>query len=323
MTRLAAVDIGSLTVRLAVAEAGAPGKFQVVLHRREITGLGREVDASGALGQADQDRTLKALEGFARDMAAQVVDKGQAVATQAVRQAQNGQEFLEAAAKVLNLPALLLTPEEEARFTLAGVLSTLDPKYSEAGPLLVFDLGGGSLEFILIRPGEEPVVAGLPLGVLSVSRTRPLGDPPQAFIVDDLKREMRRAVQDFYQRYFRKFVENPPLLVGTAGTVTTLAAMALEMDEYDPQRVNNYFAPGAGGRHGGGAQPVAGKETGLDPRPRTRQGRGHSSRSPHRPGHPGHRGPGSSGVRGRRAAGGGAGGAGPVTQDYFLTNKPR
>jgi exopolyphosphatase / guanosine-5'-triphosphate,3'-diphosphate pyrophosphatase len=210
MTRIAAVDIGSLTVRLAVAEAAAPGKFQVLLHRREITGLGREVDATGALSQADQDRTLKALEGFAREMAAQGVDKGQAVATQAVRQAQNGQEFLEAAAKVLNLPVRLLTPEEEARLTLSGVLSALDPKYAEAGPLLVFDLGGGSSEFILVRPGQEPIFAGLPLGVLSVSRARPLGDPPQPFRVDDLKREMRRAVQDFYQRQFRKFLENLP-----------------------------------------------------------------------------------------------------------------
>lgn len=241
MTRLAAVDIGSLTVRLAVAEAAAPGEFRVVLHRREITGLGREVVASGELGQADQDRTLKALEGFARDLTAQGVDKGQAVATQAVRQAQNGREFLEAAGKVLNLPVRLLTPEEEARLTLAGVLSALDPKYREAGPFLVFDLGGGSLEFILVRPGQEPILAGLPLGVLSVSRTRPLGDPPQPFRVDDLKRELRRAVQDFYQRQFRNFLEKPPLLVGTAGTVTTLAAMAQEMTEYDPKRVNNYI----------------------------------------------------------------------------------
>jgi exopolyphosphatase / guanosine-5'-triphosphate,3'-diphosphate pyrophosphatase len=243
MTPIAAVDIGSLTVRLAVAEAAAPGTFQVVQHRREITGLGREVDASGALSPADQDLTLKALEGFAREMAAQGVASGQAVATQAVRQAQNGREFLDAAAKVLNLPVRLLSPEEEARLTLAGVLSALDPKYVEAGPVLVFDLGGGSLEFILLRPGQELVLAGLPLGVLSVSRTRPLGDPPQPFRVDDLKRELRRAVQDFYQRRFRTFVETPPVLVGTAGTVTTLAAMALEMDEYDPQRVNNYILP--------------------------------------------------------------------------------
>lgn len=241
MTRIAAVDIGSLTVRLAVAEVAEPGKFQVVLHRREITGLGREVDATGALSQADQDRTLEALEGFAREMAAQGVDQGQAVATQAVRQAHNGQEFLQAAQKVLNLPVRLLTPEEEARFTLSGVLSVLDPKYGEAGPLLVFDLGGGSLECILVRPGQEPVFGGLPLGVLSVSRAKPLGDPPQPLRVEDLKRELRRAFQDFYQRQFKKFVENSPVLVGTAGTVTTLAAMAQEMAEYDPQRVNNYI----------------------------------------------------------------------------------
>jgi exopolyphosphatase/guanosine-5'-triphosphate,3'-diphosphate pyrophosphatase len=240
MTRIAAVDIGSLTVRLALAEVAAPGKFQVLLHRREITALGREVDATGELGRADQDRTLTALEGFAREMAAQGVDKGQAVATQAVRQARHGQDFLQAAEKVLNLPVRLLAPEEEARLTLSGVLSALDPKYPAAGPLMVFDVGGGSSEFILVRPEQEPILAGLPLGVLSVSQARPLGDPPQSFRVDDLKRELRRAVQDFYQRHFRKFVDTSPLVVGTAGTVTTLAAMAQEMTAYDPQRVNNY-----------------------------------------------------------------------------------
>jgi exopolyphosphatase/guanosine-5'-triphosphate,3'-diphosphate pyrophosphatase len=241
MARIAAVDLGSLTVRLAVAEVVEPGRFQVILHLREITSLGREVAETGVLSRADQDRTLAALRGFAREIVARGVTRSQGVATQAVRQAQNGQEFLQEAAGVLNIPLRLLSPEEEAHLTLQGVRSALDPKYLDDGPLLVFDVGGGSSEFILVEAGREPVFAGLPLGVLSVSRARPLGDPPHPHKVEDLKRELRRTLQNLYQPRFGVLLEKSPLLVGTAGSVTTLAAMAQEMSEYDPQRVNNFI----------------------------------------------------------------------------------
>jgi exopolyphosphatase/guanosine-5'-triphosphate,3'-diphosphate pyrophosphatase len=174
-------------------------------------------------------------------MASRKVARGQAVATQAVRQAHNGKEFLRAAQEVLPMPVRVLAPAEEAHLTMQGVLSALDPKYLEAGPVLIFDLGGGSSEFMLVRPQGEPLFDGLPLGVLSVSRARPLGDPPQPHKVEDLKRELRRALQNFYQPKFGVQLAQPPLLVGTAGSVTTLAAIAQDMAEYDPQRINNYI----------------------------------------------------------------------------------
>lgn len=240
MTYIAAVDLGSLTVRLAVAEVEEPGKFRVILHRRAITGLGREVATTGRLDQADQDRTLEALRVFAQEMSNLEVTRGQAVATQAVRQAYNGEEFLRAAQEVLPVPLRLLAPEEEAHLTMQGVLSALDPKYRDAGPILIFDVGGGSSEFVLVQPGAEPRFAGLPLGVLSITRARPLGDPPQRHRVEDLKRELRRALLNFYPHYFGVLLSKPPILVGTAGSATTLAAMDQDMREYDPQRINNY-----------------------------------------------------------------------------------
>jgi exopolyphosphatase/guanosine-5'-triphosphate,3'-diphosphate pyrophosphatase len=241
MTRIAAVDIGSLTVRLAVAEALGPGRFQVIWHHREVTGLGREVAETGLLSRADQDRTLTALGDFAREMAARGVKRGQGVATQAVRQAKNGLEFLRAAEKVLNTPVRLLVAEEEALLALSGVLSALDPKYRDAGPLLVFDVGGGSSEFILVRKAQEPVFAGLPLGVLSLSRARPLGDPPRPDKVASLSAELFRDLQEFYRKHFEELLEDSFTLVGTAGAVTTLAAMAQGLTMYDPERVNNYI----------------------------------------------------------------------------------
>jgi exopolyphosphatase / guanosine-5'-triphosphate,3'-diphosphate pyrophosphatase len=241
MTRIAAVDIGSLTVRLAVAEVSGPGAFRVILHRREITGLGREVGETGRLGRAEEESTLKALAGFAREITARGVARGQGVATQAVRQAQNGREFLEAAGKVLQIPVRLLAPAEEAHLSLAGVLTALSPKYRKPGPLVVFDVGGGSSEFILVRQDLEPVFAGLPLGVLTLSRLHPLEDPPRPAKVAALRQELLQELGNFYQENFAELLADRPTLVGTAGSVTTLAAMAQEMTGYDPSRVNNYI----------------------------------------------------------------------------------
>lgn len=239
-TRIAAIDLGSLTVRLAVAEVAKPGHFQVIRHRREITGLGRGLSASGSLDPEARENTLRALREFAREITALEAERGQGAATQAVRQARDGREFLREAREILKFPVRLLTPEEEARLTLKGVLSALNPAYL-SHTLLVFDVGGGSSEFTLVRPGKEPVFAGLPLGVLSLSQARPLGDPPQPAKVAALQGELLRDFQKFFHQYFPDLFSEKANLAGTAGAVTTLAALALEMAHYDPDRVNNFI----------------------------------------------------------------------------------
>ncbi len=237
MSRIAAIDLGSLTVRLAVAEGAAEG-LRLLKHRREITGLGRGLAGTGNLDPEAMARTLAALAGFAEEINEQGVTRIQAVATQAVRQAANREEFLQEVGR-LGIPVRLLSPEEEARLTLKGVLSALDRKYLESGPLVVFDVGGGSSEFVLLEPGKEPWFAGLPLGVLTLGQAYPVGDPPEPGRVAALKQEIKAPLQSFFEENFAPRLENPPTLVGTAGAVTTLAAMALKMTDYDPQRVNN------------------------------------------------------------------------------------
>jgi exopolyphosphatase/guanosine-5'-triphosphate,3'-diphosphate pyrophosphatase len=162
----------------------------------------------------------------------------QAVATQAVRQAANREDFLQQVEN-LGISARLLSPEAEARLTLKGVLSVLDQRYVEAGPCLVVDVGGGSSEFVLLRPGDESFFAGLPMGVLSLSQAYPVGDPPAPERVAALEREIRERLEQFYVQNFAPRLKISSTLVGTAGAVTTLAAMALKLEEYDPQRVNN------------------------------------------------------------------------------------
>jgi exopolyphosphatase/guanosine-5'-triphosphate,3'-diphosphate pyrophosphatase len=167
------------------------------------------------------------------------VEVSQAVGTQALRQARNRQVFLGRLQDSLGLKVQVLSPEEEARLSLKGVLSVLAPGFLEAEAVAVFDVGGGSSEWALLRPQKEPAFASLPLGVLTLSQAYPLGDPPQAERVAGLQQELRGRLGNFYEQVFRAHLSEPPRLVGTAGAVTTLAALALKMREYDPNRVNN------------------------------------------------------------------------------------
>ncbi len=235
----AAIDVGSLTVRLAVAASRGPGQFQVLVHRREITGLGRDLARTGTLAPAAVERTVVALGDFLRELNTLKVEAVEAVATQAVRQAENREGFLGRLRAELGLSVRVLAPEEEARLTLAGVLTALAPEYLREPALAVFDVGGGSTEAALVQPGRDPRFASLPLGVLTVSRARTLGDPPGAAQVAALRQDLTGQLTRFYQEFFEPALRTPPRLVGTAGAVTTLAAMALKMPDYDPARVNN------------------------------------------------------------------------------------
>jgi exopolyphosphatase/guanosine-5'-triphosphate,3'-diphosphate pyrophosphatase len=235
--RLAAIDLGSLTVRLAVGERTGPGQFRVMVHRREVTGLGDGLAKTGALAPAAMARTFQALQGFVAQMRSLGAERCQAVATQALREASNRQAFL-GQLETLGLAVRLLSPEEEARLTLKGVLSALRPEFLAGPEVLVFDVGGGSSEFILVRPGRDPVFAGLPLGVLTLSQTQPVGDPPQTRAVAALKQTLKEQLSRFCQANFAD-LQARSRLVGTAGAVTTLAALSLKMSDYEPDRVNN------------------------------------------------------------------------------------
>ena len=235
--RIAALDLGSLTVRLAVAEV-SPGGMKILAHHREITALGEELAQTGFLTEAAMARTIEALRGFSRLMEDYKVAAYDAVATHAVRQARDRRKFLDRIRDSLGLKVRVLTPEEEARLSLQGVFSALAPEY-RAEALVVFDVGGGSSEFTLARPGREPVFAGLPMGVLILSQAHPLGDPPRPERLAALRQKLERQLSEFYEQFFAPHLSAPPRLVGTAGAVTTLAAMALKMKEYDPGKVNN------------------------------------------------------------------------------------
>ena len=140
------------------------------------------------------------------------------------------------------------------------------PQDTWTASILVCDVGGGSSEFALVRPGLEPRFASLPLGVLTLSQAHPLGDPPDPKKVAILHRELSQRLGRLRDRTFPPALMGSARLVGTTGAVTTLAAMHLKLKEYEADRVNNLVLTGPGGGADRAHLPAAGGGTGLAPR---------------------------------------------------------
>jgi exopolyphosphatase / guanosine-5'-triphosphate,3'-diphosphate pyrophosphatase len=238
--RIAALDIGSLTLRLAIAQVEqGTGEYRIIHRGRVITRLGQDLNETGMITPGLMERSLEVLSGFTQEIRQHKVSRINAVATQAVRQARNRRDFLSRINRQLGLEVEVLAPEEEARLSLNGVLSVLDAKINGYRPLIVFDVGGGSTEWAFLYPGQAPIFASLPLGALTLTQEFLRGDPPTLSSRTALQAEIQGRLHQLPEKPCPAGSETLSVLVGTAGTITTLAAMSLEMSDYKPQRVNN------------------------------------------------------------------------------------
>jgi exopolyphosphatase/guanosine-5'-triphosphate,3'-diphosphate pyrophosphatase len=234
---LAAMDLGSNTFRLILAEKGenglVPGTKRVF---QEIPRLSEGLIAGGALGAVPRQRALEALERFASTLSALGNIPVLAGATMAVRLASDGKEFLSHISSRFGWKAMLLSGEEEAFLSAQGVISGLSPLPPSS---IVFDIGGRSTEFVLLEGKKTIYSQSLPLGVVGLTEAFISSDPPQPSELKKLRDEVLKALQSL------SLPEGGPkrALVGTAGTVTTIAAMLLSLPEYSPEVVNNSVLP--------------------------------------------------------------------------------
>ena len=235
MMRLAGVDIGTLTCRLLIADLSPDGRLKEVQSDRRILRLGEGVDQTKQLSGSAIDRVLQCLKEWREMITAYSVDAAAAVATSAVRDAVNRDEFLDRVKRETGFEIEILTGNEEAHRTLLGIRSGLPAGVSD---MLALDIGGGSTEFILDRPGQAPIVRSIDIGVVRLCERLLRHDPPTNEEIRQARewvaRETKAAAADMDNYKTATFV-------GTAGTVTSLAAMAQKLPAYEPARIHNYM----------------------------------------------------------------------------------
>jgi len=233
MRRLASIDIGSNTLRLLVAEQDSAGNLCPIRVERRITRLGQNFTPSRTLQPEAMARTIAALSEFVELMGASDVSDYLAGATAVVREANNGEHFLEMVEHQVGLKVCLLSGSEEANLSLFGVTSIIPIADTNTA---VFDIGGGSTELIWKLKGESKPVESisLPIGVVHLTEVFLQKDPPG----DEACARLRRHVHSILGGLCRSYDEGGYLWIGTAGTATTLGSMRLEMEQYNPERIN-------------------------------------------------------------------------------------
>jgi exopolyphosphatase/guanosine-5'-triphosphate,3'-diphosphate pyrophosphatase len=228
----AAIDVGTNTVRLLLARACA-GKIAPVRYYRKITRLGGGVTANKGLAPEAMERTLLSLREVIAILRGERIIRARAVGTAALRDALNGPEFIARVRSETGLHIEIIEGEEEACLCARGVLAALEPRPQRC---LIFDIGGGSTEFLLQAERGALFHRSYPLGVVTLS---------EKFGTSGSQQDRIRQVLDSFCRdlsdsgYLEIVYPGDVVLVGTAGTVTTLAALHLGMTEYDWRRVNN------------------------------------------------------------------------------------
>lgn len=229
----AAIDVGSNTVRMLIGEVSVTGGMIPATYLRAITRLRGGFKPTQGLSSAAMERTLAALQEFAVELAGYDVGALAVAGTAALRQAPNGHAFVARVREKTGLAIEILSGEKEASLTASGVLAALDPTPETA---LIFDVGGGSTEFILVNNDRLCFRASYPLGVVSLCEETSEPDQQRTTILSHLD----QLEADLARHGLLALVRSTGCsLVGTAGTVTTLAALQLRMEEYDWRRVNN------------------------------------------------------------------------------------
>jgi exopolyphosphatase/guanosine-5'-triphosphate,3'-diphosphate pyrophosphatase len=231
--RVAVVDIGTNSTRLLVADVD--GRVTEVDRRAVVTRLGEGVDRSGRLGDAPQARTFAVLDGYRAAIDALGAQRRVAVMTSAVRDAANGAAFAERVRRDYGLDARTLTGDEEARLTFLG--ATVARDRDDPTELLVIDIGGGSTELVVGARGSVDFHVSTQNGVVRHSERHLHSDPPSG----EERAALARAVRaDLEARVPADVRASARAAVAVAGTATSCAAIDLELDVYDIERVEGH-----------------------------------------------------------------------------------
>ncbi|HEY5427871.1 MAG TPA: Ppx/GppA phosphatase family protein [Solirubrobacteraceae bacterium] len=237
---VAVVDIGSNSTRLLIAQRDAGRVTAELVRRSAVTRLGAGVDADGRLREDAMQRVFSTLDGYRAEIDAHRCDSAVAVLTSAVRDSANGAQFAEQVGARYGLAPHVLSGDDEAQLTFRGATSERDP--ADLNPTLVLDIGGGSTEVVIGVGAEVSFHVSTQAGVVRQTERHLHDDPPPLHQLDELAADVRRILRDAVP-------ESRPAGVGrgiaVAGTATSLAAIAQQLDPYDPARVHGYLLTAA------------------------------------------------------------------------------
>lgn len=240
----AALDLGTNNCRLLIARPSGDD-FVIVDAFSRVVRLGEGLAASGRLSDAAIDRALGALSICADKLVKRGVHLSRAVATEACRRAENGREFVDRVYRETGIVLDIIDPGEEARLAVQGCHALLEPG---DGPALIFDIGGGSTELVELLPeslymGGAPQIAdwiSIPWGVVSLAESEPQGAGDLADRIAAYERMKARVVDALGTL---DLPEGELRLLGTSGTVTTLASVFLNLPSYDRRAVDGLHVP--------------------------------------------------------------------------------
>lgn len=239
--RVAALDCGTNSLRLLIADVNTDEGSLVDIDRKmQIVRLGEGVDKTGVLSQAALSRTFDALDDYAILIKQREVEKVSMVATSATRDAKNRDEFVAGVKARIGVEPEVITGDQEAGLSFRGATRGFQGEHTP--PFLVIDLGGGSTELVV---GVDSVQSAysMDVGCVRMSERHLTADPPTKHQVEGLQEDVRTALVSA-----RKVVDFglARTMVGVAGTVTTVAAMYLNLDAYDPKVLHGAKIPVSG-----------------------------------------------------------------------------
>jgi exopolyphosphatase/guanosine-5'-triphosphate,3'-diphosphate pyrophosphatase len=229
--RVAVIDIGSNSSRLLVADVSG-GEVAKVERQSRVTRLGRGVDLSGQLSAEAIEEACAAIGDYVAICEGAGVEAVAAIATSAVRDASNGEAFVAELRERFALAARVLDGHEEAQLTYLGATHENPP----AEPTLVIDIGGGSTELIVGSGEEISFQASLQAGVVRHTERHLSSDPPTAVELEALAADVRATIEAVTEDEQARAAA----AIAVAGTPTSLAAIDLELDPYDPERVHGH-----------------------------------------------------------------------------------
>ncbi|WP_181793332.1 Ppx/GppA phosphatase family protein [Streptomyces sp. WELS2] len=241
MTRVAAVDCGTNSIRLLVADADpATGELTELDRRMTIVRLGQDVDRTGRLAPQALERTFAACREYAGIIKEHGAERVRFVATSASRDAENREDFVRGVLDILGVEPEVITGDQEAEFSFTGATKELTGRTDLARPYLVVDIGGGSTEFVV---GDDHVRAARSVDIGCVRMTErhlvhggEVSDPPTGEQIAAIRADVEAAL-DLAERTVP--LREARTLVGLAGSVTTVSAIAQELPEYDSARIHH------------------------------------------------------------------------------------